>query len=323
LKNSERLGSAALVCIAWREAANAATSSISHTCNWADRDSIDQRLNSITAWLERNTAQHITVLNLDSRWGEDEDDVAEVPLPLQQLSKLRSLKLILVELLDEPLLGNSSTSISSSTTTFWNPLAAMSSSLTALELYDVTLHSFSSMQKLFGCMASLSKLQRLELTSVRVEPQATEDEEEEACRSSGFETTLATALFQMPQLTRLLLNVQTECQLRWQHSPGSTGAAIAGMQQLQQLDLSGVDAAEAAPHIVFTHLPASITHLHVSKWCFTCAGLSRLPATHHGPLSPDARSASAANLAEQHTALVSAQCRLQDKTDQYRELRLT
>ncbi|WIA39062.1 hypothetical protein OEZ86_005206 [Tetradesmus obliquus] len=270
LQPAQRLGKAALVCRAWREAANAATSSIAFTFKWADYDASKRQLASMTAWLERGAAQQVTSINLDYGWGEDEDVCLEVSLPLQQLCKLRSLRLISFDLLEEPPLCSSS----SSSIAGINPLAAMSSSLTALELYDVTLPSFNSMPELFRCMASLSQLQRLELTSVRVEPptysfaELMSNRRRGSC-SSAYTYTLADALCQMPQLTRLQLDVQTECQLHWKHSPGPMGAAIAGLQQLQQLELSTLDVPKAEPHTLFMQLPASITLLHVGRACVT------------------------------------------------------
>uniref|UniRef100_A0A383VN45 F-box domain-containing protein n=1 Tax=Tetradesmus obliquus TaxID=3088 RepID=A0A383VN45_TETOB len=267
LQPAQRLGSAALVCKAWREAANAATSSIAYLFDYADYDASSRQLASMTAWLERGAAQQVTSIDLHCGWGEDECDFGEVYLPLQQLGKLRTLKLVSLDLLKEPLPGTSS---SSSSVAGINPLAAMSSSLTALELWDVTLPSFDSMPELFRCMASLSKLQRLELTSVRTEPPAHDytvriTRRREGSCSSAYTCTLADALCQMPQLTRLRLDEQTECQLRWKHSPGPMGAAIAGLQQLQQLELCDLDAAEAEPHMLFRRLPASITRLLVTR----------------------------------------------------------
>ncbi|WIA18767.1 hypothetical protein OEZ85_003452 [Tetradesmus obliquus] len=214
LQPAQRLGKAALVCKTWREAANAATSSIAYTFNWADYDASNRQLASMTAWLERGAAQQVTSINLDYGWGEDENVCLEVSLPLQQLRKLRSLRLISFDLQEEPPLCSSSSIIAGI-----NPLAAMSSSLTALELYDVTLPSFNSMPQLFRCMASLSQLQRLELTSVRIEPPTDSFADLMANRrrggcSSAYTYTLADALCQMPQLTCLKLDVQTECQLR-------------------------------------------------------------------------------------------------------------
>jgi hypothetical protein len=268
LQLPQRLGSAALVCKAWREAANAATTSISHTFNWENFAASQRQLHSIPAWLARGTAQHVTALHLDSMSGMlgDEEDLAQVFLPLQQLCKLRSLKLLTVELLKEQLQGHSRTaciiSISSSSSNA-NPLAGISSSLTALELADVQLNSFSSTQELFCCMSSLSKLQRLELDGVRVQPQD-DVELDSFTESCSGEPTLADALRQMPQLTRLSLAHHWECQLGYEVIPGLLGAALAGLQQLQELELSGFRVAEARPRTLFKQLPASLTKLQVS-----------------------------------------------------------
>uniref|UniRef100_A0A383VM48 Uncharacterized protein n=1 Tax=Tetradesmus obliquus TaxID=3088 RepID=A0A383VM48_TETOB len=158
----------------------------------------------------------------------------------------------------------------------------MSSSLTNLELRDVTLRGFNSMPELFRCMASLSQLQRLELTSVRVDPAATGVTTTRVGSCFGA-FTLADALRHLTQLTLLSLDDLTECQLGWKHIPGPMGAAIAGLQQLQELDLHSLNVPEAEPHTLFKQLPVSITRLtvgraHVTFTPFQTPGLLRLTA---------------------------------------------
>jgi hypothetical protein len=256
LQLPQRLGSAALVCKAWREAANAATTSISHTFNWNMPDASQRQLSSIPTWLERGTAQHITAIDLDSGWGEDEYDMGLVLLPLQKLCKLRSLRFVGIEL-EQPL--DYSSAACSSSNARLNPLAGICNSLTALDLSDVQLNSFSSTQELFRSMASLSKLQRLELDGVRVQRQ---QEAVETDSGSG-RLTLADALCRMPQLTRLKLSQSYACELGYQNHPAAIGTALAGLQQLQDLQVHGFDAAETEPQALFRQLPAILTKLQV------------------------------------------------------------
>ncbi|WIA39070.1 hypothetical protein OEZ86_005214 [Tetradesmus obliquus] len=161
LQPSQRLRNAALVCKAWRHAANAATSSISGSYDWADE--ADQRqLGSIAAWHELGTAQQVTAIDLHCCCGDDDEG-------------------------------------------------------------------------------------------------------------------------ERGQLTLLSLDDLTECQLGWKYIPGPMGAAIAGLQQLQELDLHSLNVPEAEPHTLFKQLPVSITRLtvgraHVTFTPFQTPGLSRLTA---------------------------------------------
>jgi hypothetical protein len=264
---SQRLGRAALVCRAWRAAADAASTSISHSFKWYDPDAGAAESASITAWLGRGAAQHITALALDGLLEQDdEDSPRDLCLPMQQLSQLRSLQMSSIDLLrDQPLGGSSSSSCSGDMA---GPFAAMGSSLTFLELYDMTFHGYN-MQQLFHSMASLSQLQRLELTSVRVEPQDGAGWKALEMGTVGQTYSVADVLRRMPHLTYLHLDEQTECQLQWAHSPAAIGTAVAGLHHLQHLDLCGLELPEGAPHTMFRRLPASITKLHVSMSCVT------------------------------------------------------
>jgi hypothetical protein len=73
---SQRLGRAALVCRAWHAAADAASTSITHSFKWYDPDAGAAEATSIEAWLRRGAAQHITALALDGIQDlvEEEDD---------------------------------------------------------------------------------------------------------------------------------------------------------------------------------------------------------------------------------------------------------
>jgi hypothetical protein len=244
---------------------NAASTSISHSFKWYDPDAGAAEATSIAAWLRRGAAQHITALALDRILEENDDEsFRELCLPLQQLSKLHSLKMTSIDLLRDETLGRSSSSSSSGDMV--GSFAAMGSSLTFLELYDMTFHGYN-MQQLFHSMASLSQLQRLRLTSVRVEQWDGSGFQALEMETVGQTYTLADVLRHMPHLTYLHLDEQTECQLHWAHCPGAIGAAVAGLQHLQHLDICSLESPEYAPHTLFRQLPASITKLHVSMPC--------------------------------------------------------
>jgi hypothetical protein len=206
----------------------------------------------LAAWLARS-AQHVTEIQLVA---EDKTsyDFLQLELPFQQLSQLRSLRLGTVELLRQ---SADSTTSSSSSSAADNPMAAMSQSLTTLELSNVIFGDISDSSALMQRLAALTSLQRLQLSNIdiRTAPSAVADTPD----TSG-PVTLPEVLLQLTQLTSLALN---DCGkgVLWQRTPCSFGAALAGLQQLQQLELHDLSASEN----MFDQLPESLTLLKVSS----------------------------------------------------------
>jgi hypothetical protein len=154
---------------------------------------------------------------------------------LQRLRRLQCLQLGTVKLLWQPT-DNRSSSSSSSSSAAINLMAAMSQSLTFLELHNVIIHGISDSAALMRCLASLTGLQRLQLDNLEI--QAAPIVAHYPPSSSGY-MTMRQVLLQLTQLTSLSLN-DWEKGLLWQQDLCLIGAAVGGLQQLQQLELHNV-----------------------------------------------------------------------------------
>jgi hypothetical protein len=280
----QRMRNTALVCKAWRAAANAATTCLSITI----RDRYIEHLNSgaprlyfwterreaLEAWLSRDSnAQNVTSICVEAADAVlqaelDRGFVPKIRLQRQQLPHLHTLKLsgcclgIKLEpaTVGVPAAARGRRRKSSSINSQAAPLAPLAGTLTALELRNVTFGSgFSNTfpadnednddEGVLSHLSVLTSLQRLRISEAFTVGRHTP-------KGVGL------ALCKLPQLTHLLLDT-----LEDSDDALELTAAAGALQQLQELELRYDGAYAGYRRHLGTHLPCSITSLKVIACC--------------------------------------------------------
>jgi hypothetical protein len=271
----QRMHSAALVCKAWRAAANTATTCVSITIR--DRYIEDlssgaprlyfwtERREALEAWLSRDSnAQNVTSICVEAadtvlQAELDRGFVPNVRLQPQQLPHLHTLSCCLGIKLEPATVGVSAAARgrrrkSSSINSQAAPLAPLAGTLTALELRNVTFGSgfgntFPADEGVLSHLGVLTSLQRLRISEAFTVGRHTPEG-------------VGVALCKLPQLTHLLLDNLEDGDDAFEMT-----AAAGALEQLRELELRYDGAYAGYRRHLGTHLPSSITLLKVSICC--------------------------------------------------------
>jgi hypothetical protein len=233
----ERLQSCALTCRSWRAAANQATTDISLEVAPEQQEQTSfKRALVLNTWLQRYGS---LLRSLELKLGSAK--TMDIPLSVQLLGQLQHLHLNFSS-------SSRYTSCYASSSSSSNPLSALASSLTALELHDFAVHCPSKM----AAVAVLTKMRRLQLVGAAVQHAAAR------WQAEGTASGLCDPLGQLVQLTHLQLaetsgNSSSGCIA----VPPAALQAISRMTALQRLELA-VKACKQLPE-----LPASLRSLNL------------------------------------------------------------